>query len=115
MSEIKGKLHKVGQTIQVSEAFSKRVFVIEDSTGMYPQLIELQLTKDKCILLDGLNVGDEVNVSYNLRGKEWLNPQGETKYFNTLEALQINVLNRFTTAPQPTQGVEQPNGDGLPF
>ena len=114
MSEIKGKLHKVGQTIQVSEAFSKRVFVIEDSTGMYPQLIELQLTKDKCILLDGLNVGDEVDVKFNLRGKEWTNPTtGEIKYFNTLEAWQINVLNKFTTAPQP-QGVGQVESD-LPF
>lgn len=115
MSEIKGKLHKVGTTVVVSDKFSKRCFVIETS-DTYPQFIELELQQDKCNLLDGLNVGDEVDVKYNLRGRQWVNPQGEVKYFNTITAWQINVLNRFTTAPQPTQAESVgPVDDSLPF
>lgn len=111
--EVKGKLYKIGQTVVVSEKFSKRVFVIE-TADTYPQKIELQLQQDKCNLLDGLNVGDEVEVKYNLRGREWTNPQGEVKCFNTIEAWQINVLNRFTTAPTQQQGVGEID-DNLPF
>jgi hypothetical protein len=39
-----------------------------------------------------LKVGQEVDVHLNIRGRSWQNPQGETKYFNTLEAWKIDVL-----------------------
>jgi hypothetical protein len=52
----------------------------------------MQVTQDKCSLLDTISVGMVVEVSINLRGKSWTNPQGETKYFNTLEAWKIDVL-----------------------
>jgi hypothetical protein len=107
MSELKGVIKVIGETINVSEKFSKRDLVVTDNSGMYPQDILLQLQKDKCSLVDGLNVGDEVNVFYNLNGKEWTNPQGEVKYFNTLSAWKIDRLNVSTQAPTPT--TTQPN------
>ena len=110
MSEVKGKLIVKGQTIVVSEKFSKRCFVVETS-DTYPQVIEMQLSQDKCALLDSINVGDEINVSVNLRGRSWTNPQGETKYFNTLEAWRIDKLGMSTTAPQGVGNVES----DLPF
>ena len=100
--ELKGVIKVIGETIQVSEKFSKRELVITDSSGMYPQDISMQLQKDKCSLADGLNVGDEVNVFYNLLGRSWTSPQGEVKYFNTLECWKIDRLNVSTQAPAPT-------------
>jgi len=86
--EVKGKLIVKNDTVAVSEKFSKRTFVIKtDET--YPQEIELQLTQDKCNLIDGINLGDELNVSINIMGRSWTNPQGEVKYFNTLQAWKI--------------------------
>ena len=99
--ELKGVIKVIGQTIQVSDKFSKRDLVVTDNSGMYPQDILLQLQKDKCSLIDGLNIGDEVNVFYNLNGKEWQSPQGEVKYFNTLQAWKIDRLN--VSTPQPVQ------------
>jgi hypothetical protein len=114
MSEVKGKLIVKGQTIVVSEKFSKRSFVVE-TNDTYPQVIEMQLSQDKCGLLDSINVGDEINVSLNLRGRSWTNPQGEVKYFNTLEAWKIDKLGVFTTAPQAeAKGVSNVESD-LPF
>jgi spore germination protein YaaH len=90
-TEVKGKLIVKGQTIMVSEKFSKRHFVVK-TDGQHSQEIEMQLTQDKCSLLDSVNLNDEINVAINLRGKSWTNPQGEVKYFNTLEAWKIEVV-----------------------
>lgn len=86
--QVAGKLVVINATQVVSEKFSKRTFVVE-TADQYPQLIEFQLTQDKCDYLDVYKVGDQVNVSLNIRGRSWNNPQGETKYFNTLEAWKI--------------------------
>jgi hypothetical protein len=91
MYTTKGTLKVANATQVLSEKFSKREFVIE-TTDQYPQLVIFQLTQDKCELLSAFKVGNQVEVSWNLRGREWTNPQGEVKYFNTLEAWKIEVL-----------------------
>ena len=73
-----------------SNGFKKRTFVVE-TTDQYPQKIEFELIKDKCSLIDDIEVGDLVNLSYNLRGREWVNPEGESKYFNTLQAWKVEI------------------------
>ena len=90
----------VGNTVQVSEKFSKREFVVTDASGMYPQDIMFQATQDKCSLLDGYQSGDQVEVSFNLRGREWTSPAGEVKYFNTLEAWRIERANQGASVGQ---------------
>jgi hypothetical protein len=129
MFKLSGTVKKVFPTVQVSEKFSKREFVVTESTGMYPQDILFQLTQDKCTLLDGVNESDSIEVSFNLRGREWTNPQGEVKYFNSLDAWRIDRLNGSVspnqtanavfTAPvaptsTPVQMVES-SDDDLPF
>jgi hypothetical protein len=93
MYKLSGTVKVVNPTVQVSEKFSKREFVVSDTSGMYPQDILFQLTQDKCTLLDGVNVNDSIEVSFNLRGREWTNPQGEVKYFNSLDAWRIDKVN----------------------
>lgn len=102
MFKLSGTVKKVFPTVQVSEKFSKREFVVTESTGMYPQDILFQLTQDKCTLLDGVNENDSIEVSFNLRGREWTNPQGEVKYFNSLDAWRIDRLNGSVTPSQNT-------------
>lgn len=122
MSEFKltGALKVINATNQVSDKFSKREFVITDGSSMYPQDIIFQLTQDKCNLLDGLTVGQSVEVSFNLRGREWINPQGEAKYFNSLEAWRITPQSAATPTPivvaqVTTQVAEDEDDDSLPF
>jgi hypothetical protein len=97
MFKLVGTLKLVNDTVQVSERFSKREFVLTDNASMYPQDILFQATQDKCSLLDTFQVNDQVEVSFNLRGREWTSPQGEIKYFNTLEAWRIEKVGQ---APQ---------------
>ncbi len=89
MFKISGTLKVKNGTVQVSEKFSKREFVLTENSSMYPQDILFQLTQDKCALLDAFQPNEQLEVSFNLRGREWTSPQGEVKYFNTLEAWRI--------------------------
>lgn len=107
MYQITGALKMIGQETQVSEKFKKRDFVLVDNSSQYPQSILFQLTQDKTSLLDNCKEGDEVTVHFNLRGREWTNPQNEVKYFNTLDAWKIDgaksssVLKNTTPANLP--------------
>jgi hypothetical protein len=121
MFKINGTLKVANATQVVSEKFSKREFVIE-TTDQYPQQVMFQLTQDKCNLLDALKVGNQVEVSFNLRGREWTSPAGEVKYFNTLEAWRLERLDGSGESIQDKARVDQmkahaPNEeeDDLPF
>lgn len=88
--EVSGKLHTVYDTKQVSERFSKREFVVEIADNpKYPQLVLFQLTGDRCGQLDDFSVGDDVRIEFSLRGREWKSPQGELKYFNSLDVWKL--------------------------
>lgn len=87
--EVTGQLKVKFDTQRISDKFQKREFVLStEMSTPYPQHVSFQLTQDKCSLLDSYNVGDELRVQFNLRGREWNGPQG-IKYFNTLEAWRI--------------------------
>ena len=88
--EVTGKLHAKFDEQDISASFKKRDFVLEVADNpQYPQYVIFQFTQEKCGLLDTFTLGQEVTVMFNLRGRAWTSPQGETKYFNTLEAWAI--------------------------
>jgi hypothetical protein len=105
--KVKGSIKVYGETVQVTEKFSKREVVITVEDGKYPQHISLQATGDKTALLDGFKVGDEVEASFNLRGREW-----QDKHFNSLELWKIDLLSAAAVAPAH---VPDKDGDDLPF
>ena len=113
MYTTKGTIKVINQTQVISESFSKREFVIE-TDGQYPKPNAFQVTKDKCSLLDNFKVGQQVEVFWNLNGKEWTNPQGETKYFNTLEAWKIEVLGAVRPDQMKAHAPNEEESD-LPF
>jgi hypothetical protein len=104
-----GKLHAKYDAVGVSDKFTKRDFVLMIADNpTYPQYVLFQLTQDKCNLLDLVEAGSDVAVDFNLRGRSWTSPQGETKYFNTLEAWRISPIASGSTVTAP-QNVAIPN------
>lgn len=93
-----GKLHVAYETKQVSERFTKREFVVEIADGKYPQYVLFQLTGDRCGLLDGHKVGDALRITFNVRGREWRSPQGETRYFNSLDVWKLEAARQGQSA-----------------
>lgn len=116
MSEFKveGVLKHIGDTVVVSEKFSKREFVLT-IPGQYPQDVAFQLTQGKCDNINSYNVGQSVTVSFNLRGREWTSPQGEVKYFNTLEAWRIEGSSAAPVVEVAEAILPEANDDELPF
>lgn len=92
--DVRGILHKKFDSQQVSDKFKKREFVLMiDPSSPYPQPVCFQLVNDKTSLIDNFQCGQEITVSFSMRGREWTSPQGETKYFNTLDAWRIQGAN----------------------
>ena len=121
--ELIGKIKFIGAEKQVSEKFKVREFVVTID-GDYPQHIQFQAANDKCDLLNSYTTGSDVKVAFNLRGREWTNPQGEVKYFNSLDAWRIDaatsdsapgaVPNQIPASQTPVTTVPETEDD-LPF
>jgi hypothetical protein len=90
--EVKGILHVKGAIQKRSEKFSTRQFTVKTMDDKYEQFITFELLNDRTDLIDAFGVGEEVTVSFNLKGREWLSPQGEVKFFNTLEAWKVQGI-----------------------
>jgi len=88
--EATGRLHEIFDEQQVSEKFRKREFVLEVQDGQYPEHIKFQMVQDKTALIDPFKVGDEVKVTFNLRGRGF-NKNGQMLYFTNLEAWRIEA------------------------
>ena len=99
--EIKGKLHKKFDTQQKTETFQAREFVIMIQSGNYPEYIKFQLTQDRCALVDAYEEGQEINVHFDLRGREW-----NEKYFTNLNAWRVEAT---TAAPAATPASAENN------
>lgn len=117
MYEATGRIHRVSQTKQVSERFSKREFVIETNNNpKYPQYVQFEATGDRTSALDGVSVGDEVRISFSVRGREWKSPAGEVKYFTTLDVYKVDVTKRASGgAPSATATTSAPDDTDIPF
>lgn len=88
--EISGRIKAIDETKSFgANDFRKREIVVTTNEE-YPQHILIEFTQDKCDLLDKFNIGDAVTVGTNIRGREWINPQGETRYFNSIQGWKIN-------------------------
>jgi hypothetical protein len=120
--EVSGNIKVINPEQQVSPTFKKRELVVT-TEETYPQHIIIEFTQDKCDLLNSYAIGDAVKVSINLRGREWQSPQGETKYFNSIQGWRIEKESGPTTAPTTSSAPATPapipaaleGEDDLPF
>lgn len=113
--ELEGKIKLIEKTESFgNNGFQKRVFVlVTDHDKDYPQHIKLEFHKDKCQLLDNFKVGQEVKVGININGREWTDPQGNVKHFNSIVAWFIKDLKEYNASPTKKQKEEV--ADDLPF
>ena len=114
MFKIKGEIKVIGETVQVTEKFKKREFVLIDDSSQYPQYINFQLVQDKCELTDGVQIGQRIEVNFNLRGREWTDKNGIIKYFNTLDVWRL-VYEESSTEIPPIPTLPDEEDDTLPF
>jgi translation initiation factor IF-3 len=100
--EVVGKVKAITPEQQVTASYTKRELVVT-TDEQYPQSIMIEFGQGKCNNdLDKLVIGDEVKVSINLGGREWANPQGETKYFNSIKGWRLEKVQSETAPTQTT-------------
>lgn len=120
--ELEGEIKLIDEQRTFPSGFTKREFVVT-TDDRYPQDVKIECIKDRCSLLDGLSVGDKVNVSFNIRGNEY-----KGRYFVNLQAWRINKQDggaaeqNADAAPLPNEGDlvedidDMPEGaDNVPF
>ncbi|KIX20980.1 hypothetical protein SY27_09375 [Flavobacterium sp. 316] len=123
--EVTGRVKVINPVQQISATFKKREIVVT-TEEQYPQHIMIEFTQDKTDLLNNYNPGEQVKVSINLRGREWVNPQGETKYFNSIQGWRIEKVqaeapsNQVPPMPaadafEPATNFNEEEHDDLPF
>lgn len=105
--EITGKLIEIQPTQQIKENFSKREFVIEitqqTNTGMtFTNFASFQLVNNACQMVDRFQVGQDVKVSFDIRGNRW-EKDGQVRYITNLNAWRIEAA----MAQQMQQGYGQ--------
>ena len=110
--ELNGKIKAINEVQNIRTSFKKREIVITTDEN-YPQHILIEFAQDKCDLLNGYKVGDSVDISINIRGREWINPLGEVKYFNSIQGWRIQKSN--AASSEVAQQETQEEVDDLPF
>jgi hypothetical protein len=89
--EVTGKIKLINETQTFgASGFRKRELVVT-TNEQYPQMLLIEFIQDKCDLLNSYKVGQDVKVSINLRGREWINPEGVAKYFNSIQGWRIEA------------------------
>ena len=86
--QLTGKIKVIKPTQEVSGSFKKRELVLT-TDGQYPDDILIEFQQEKCSILDRYKSAQAVTISINIKGREWINPQGEAKYFNTIVGWRI--------------------------
>lgn len=123
--QIEARIQKIMDEQVISDRFRKREFIVQ-TKEQYPQTLCFEFTQDKTSVLNNFKAGQEVNVEFNIRGREWTPPQGgDTRYYTTLQAWRMNAVEGAGPLPSdlPPQGqpFETPSGgsdvldDDLPF
>jgi hypothetical protein len=121
--EIKCKFKQQNDVVERGTFKSRKVWVIDDENADYPQTIEVEVAQDKVNLFNNFRPGQPLTVSINLRGREWTNPQGEVKVFNTLQCWKVTsdvaddemngsmiqkIVAKFSDPSRPEQGKNAP-------
>lgn len=124
--EVKGRIKLIEDTKTYgNNGFRKREMVVT-TEEQYPQHILIEFVQDKCDLLNNYQLGQQVVVSINLKGREWVNPQGETKYFNSVQGWRIENVQQDegqsnlppvppADAFEPASNFNEEDHDDLPF
>ena len=120
--DIKGKVHEVSPTAQVTETLKKRELILEYiENPQYPEYLKFEAIQDRCALLDNVKVGEDVEVFFNLKGRPWTDKTGKKTYFNSLQLWKVNVLSAATAtaapeyAPPVNLSAAPGEDDDLPF
>lgn len=116
-SKVRGKVHLIEETKTFgAKGFRKRMVVLEQENGRFPNFIPLEFTREGCDSVDELSIGDEVEISFVLTGRKWQkDPSSETKYFLSAEAVSFKKVGDGKTASGSSGNRKSGSGGSAPI
>ena len=111
--ELTGKIKLIQEPKTFNSGFTKREMVVIVEDGKYPQEINLEFVQDKVALLDALEPGQEVTVTFDIRGRQY-----NGRYFNNLQGWKVVILGDEARAPSEDSHYPTPSdfgGEDIPF
>jgi translation initiation factor IF-3 len=96
MYELSGTVKVIFDEQTFGSGFNKREFVVTTADDKYPQDIKFECIKDKVELVNKLNTGDKVKVTFDINGREW-----NEKYFVNLKAFRIEAVGAAGNSDEP--------------
>ena len=113
--DLTGKIKLIQDAKTFDSGFTKREMVVIVEDGKYPQEINIEFIQDKIALLDSLQVGNEVTVTFDIRGREY-----NGRYFNNLQGWKIVTLGDESANTQedqyrPSPALSESEIDDIPF
>jgi len=121
--EVTGKLVAKYDTVQRTETFRTREFVIEKNEEFNGRVIsnyiKFQCVQERTTMPDRFNLGDEVKVSFNIKGTKWMK-DGRENYITNLDAWRVEYIKLAQEVSQPSSASSAPpsynaDADDLPF
>jgi Domain of unknown function (DUF3127) len=110
MYELAGKIKLISETQSFPSGFTKREFVVTTANDKFPQDIKFEIVKDKCSLLDAYDAGQEVQVTFDVRGNEY-----NGKYYVSLSCWKIQAANAAASASaSPSRARSTANSEPVP-
>ena len=86
MYEASGTIKLINDTQTFPSGFSKREFVITTEHDKYPQDLKFEVVKDRCDMLDEYEVGQRVQLNFDIRGNEY-----KDRYYVNLSCWKIQA------------------------
>ncbi|WP_185867188.1 DUF3127 domain-containing protein [Blattabacterium cuenoti] len=116
--EIIGIVKKLFDIQKFDSGFQKKEIVLTTEEP-YPQNILIEFIQDKVNLLENIRLKDKIKVFINIRGREWTNPEGIIKYFNSIQGWKIEHYSHpnsiETSNKTSTTSLSSDDFDDLPF
>ena len=119
--QLEGKVLLVMDAQTFESGFTKRELIVEVRDGKYPQEVSVEWVQDSVALLDGIEVGDKVGISFNIEGRKWEPDDGRpTRWFNSLKGWKIDVEGKTQVDQETGEPVAKPTkepelDDQIPF
>ena len=108
--DLTGKIKLIQEAKTFDSGFTKQEMVVIVEDGKYPQEINIEFVQDKICLLDNLQVGEEVTVTFDIRGREY-----NGRYFNNLQGWKIVTSRAESAVPAEGQSAVHSHASGNDF
>lgn len=112
--ELQGTVKKLFETQTFGSGFQKRELILL-TQEQYPQPLSIEFLQDKISLLDNISEGDFVKIGINLRGREWTNPEGQVRYFNSITGWRLEKGTGSSEEPTQVSTPAQASSNENPF